>query len=181
MKKRILLIALCLMLLGSAAAETLSAAPGQAVAYSYTGDIAVTLNGQAYATLGADGWQRGLIPLPEGGEIDLAFTGEVQRVSLIDEAEAQAILAAGPDMGVYAISVTDPEGAPLPGAMAQVCDAASCRLERTDENGRILLTLPRFAYEVHLLRAPQGYSLPDEAILMPEEGGRWEIALQKTN
>lgn len=180
MKKCILLIALCL-LLGSAAAETLSAAPGQAVAYSYTGDVTVALNGEACAALSADDWQRGLISLPEGGEIDLSFTGEVQRISLIDEAEAQAILAAGQDMGVYAISVADEAGQPLAGAMVQVCDAASCRLEKTDENGRILLTLPRFAYEVHMLRAPQGYQLPDEAILMPEEGGRWEITLQKTN
>lgn len=180
MKKCLLLIVLCL-LVGSAAADPLYVAPGQAVAYSYTGEITVTLNGEICQVLSADDWQRGMLPLSGGGEMDLSFTGEVQRVSLIDESEAQAILAAGKDMGVYAVCVTDEEGHPLSGAMVQVCDAASCRLEKTDENGRILLTLPRFAYEVHLLRAPQGYSLPNEAILMPEEGGRWEITLQKTN
>lgn len=179
MKKCCALLALCLLLAGCAAADTLSAAPGQALAYSYRGEVTLTLNGEAAQSLSADEWQRGLLPLPEGGE--LAFTGDVQNLALVEEAEAQAILAAGQDMGVYAVSVTDEAGNPLSGAMVQVCDAASCRLEQTDETGLILLTLPRFAYEVHMLRAPVGYQLPQEAVLLPEEGGRWAIVLQKAN
>lgn len=175
-KKCWLLLALLLLLAGCAAAD---GGMGRTVAYSYLGDVTLLVDGVEAATLSADAWQRGLLELPADGE--LTFTGQVERISPVEETEAGAILAAGQDMGVYAISVTDEAGQPLAGAMVQVCDAASCRLERTDETGLILLTLPRFAYEVHMLRAPEGYQLPDEAVLMPEEGGRWAITLKKTN
>lgn len=165
-----------LLLAGCAAAED---GLEQAVAYSYLGDAALLVDGVEAASHSADTWQRGLIKLPAGGA--LTFTGQVERITPVGGAEAEAILAAGQDMGVYAISVTDESGQPLAGAMVQVCDAASCRLERTDESGLVLLTLPRFAYEVHMLRAPQGYQLPEEAILMPEEGGHWAIPLKKAN
>lgn len=166
---------------GTMAHQEIRVDPGWAVAYSYTGQVLVQVDREPNTAHDAEGWQRGLLMLMDEEAHTVTLTGQLERISLVDRAEAQAILSAGGEMGVYAVSITDEAGAPLSGVMVQVCDASSCRMEQTDEAGRILLTLPRFAYELHILRVPEGFVRPGEGYLMPEEGGRWEISLQKAN
>ena len=81
--------------------------------------------------------------------------------------------------GVYTVLVTDESGAPVQGAMVQICDETTCLVLKTDENGSVVHTGARYPYEVHLLKAPKGYARVTETFVMPEEGGEIRITLTK--
>lgn len=81
--------------------------------------------------------------------------------------------------GVYTVLVTDESGAPVQGAMVQICDETTCLVLKTDENGSVVHTGARYPYEVHLLKAPKGYARVTETFIMPEEGGEIRITLTK--
>lgn len=62
------------------------------------------------------------------------------------------------DVGVYRITVTDNSGEPVKGAAIQFCDDTSCNIGKTDENGVVIFDMPEgVAYEVHVLKVPEGY------------------------
>lgn len=72
----------------------------------------------------------------------------------------------------YVIRYVDQNGQPVPGVMVQVCDAATCRVFTTDENGAVAFTDAAFAWEIHALRLPEGYEGDTNTItLAPVEGG----------
>lgn len=82
-------------------------------------------------------------------------------------------------MSVYAVSVVDQNGDPVPGVMIQVCNDETCMVYTTDEAGACEFELEPFAYEVHLLKLPEGYEGDTETITVaPEEGG--ELAFEVT-
>lgn len=83
--------------------------------------------------------------------------------------------------GAYTINVVDEAGAPVAGAMVQVCDADTCSVLPTDDNGQLTFQLPAYAYEIHILTLPTGYSVEEgqESAVMPEEGGELTFTVQK--
>lgn len=79
----------------------------------------------------------------------------------------------------YTIKVVDEAGDPVPGAMIQICDDATCAVAVTDENGSATHVAAPYAYEIHLLKAPEGYAKVTETFHMEPAGGELTITLQK--
>ncbi len=68
-------------------------------------------------------------------------------------------------------------GDPVANVMAQVCDAETCEVLPSDENGMVSCIKPVYPYEIHVLMAPEGYTFDTEKIyVMPEAGG--EIVIE---
>ena len=56
------------------------------------------------------------------------------------------------------LTVKDINGDPVQGVAIQLCDDTSCNMGKTDENGVVSFDMPEgTAYEVHVLKAPEGY------------------------
>lgn len=59
----------------------------------------------------------------------------------------------------YTFKCVDASGNPVEGVSLQVCSDTTCMLFKTDENGETVCEdLPEMAYEVHVLKCPDGYS-----------------------
>lgn len=70
------------------------------------------------------------------------------------------IVTPGPEStltGVYKIFVTDTTGAPVEGATIQFCSDTECRTGKTDSTGKAEFDAEAGKYEVHVLKAPEGY------------------------
>ncbi len=83
--------------------------------------------------------------------------------------------------GAYSITVVDEAGAPVAGAMVQVCDAETCQVLPTDDNGQLVFQQPAYAYEIHILTLPEGYTIEEgkESAVMPQEGGELTFTVKK--
>lgn len=92
-------------------------------------------------------------------------------------ASCKPALAQG--MGRYVITVNDEEGKPVEGATIQICDEETCLLATTDAKGTVTHEAALYPYEIHLLKAPEGYAADDGAYTLPEAGGSVEITLKK--
>lgn len=79
----------------------------------------------------------------------------------------------------YVFHVRDEEDKPVPGAMIQICDAGTCQVVVTDGEGNAALTGTPYPYEIHLLKAPEGYQADSQVYTMPQEGGTLTITVQK--
>lgn len=81
----------------------------------------------------------------------------------------------------YTVLVIDAEGAPVEGVTVQACDASLCMLLQTDVDGTASFAPDlRYAYEIHILKVPDGYVRSEEIYTMPEEGGTITIVLERT-
>jgi len=69
--------------------------------------------------------------------------------------------------GKYSVLVTDEKGIPLEGVMVQFCSDEMCTAEKTGMNGVAEFTAEEGIYEVHILRAPDGY-VKDETVYNTE-------------
>lgn len=87
--------------------------------------------------------------------------------------------AAENGMVEYCVRVTDADGKPAEGAMVKICDADTCRVESTDENGEVRFTAAQYAYEIQILKAPDGLAPSAETFVMPGVGGELVIRLEK--
>ena len=96
-----------------------------------------------------------------------------------DGSPKQGASAAAEATAEYRIRVTDADGRPVAGAMVKICDADTCRVETTDENGEVRFDAARYAYEIVILKAPDGFAPNAETFVMPEAGGEIEIRLEK--
>lgn len=96
-----------------------------------------------------------------------------------DGSPKQGAGAAADGTADYCVRVTDAEGRPVAGAMVKICDADTCRVETTDENGEVRFDAARYAYEIVILKAPDGFAPSAETFVMPEAGGEIEIRLEK--
>lgn len=96
-----------------------------------------------------------------------------------DGSPKQGTSAAAEATAEYRIRVTDADGKPVAGAMVKICDADTCRVETTDENGEVRFDAARYAYEIVILKAPDGFGPSAETFVMPEAGGEIEIRLEK--
>lgn len=61
--------------------------------------------------------------------------------------------------------------------MVQVCTTETCQLYKTDADGMVRFTDAPYAYEVHILKVPDGYAKPVETFLLPKEGGNLIVEL----
>ena len=81
---------------------------------------------------------------------------------------------------IYTLKFTDQDGNPVSGVMAQVCDEDMCVVYTSDENGECTFELEPYAYEIHLLKLPEGYSGDTETITYaPVNGGEIQFSLTK--
>ena len=79
----------------------------------------------------------------------------------------------------YTLRCEDENGERVAGVTLQVCNDTTCSVYVTDANGECVLTLPADNYEIHILKAPEGYTFDSEAVVTaPIEGG--EITLPLT-
>ena len=88
--------------------------------------------------------------------------------------------AADGDAVSYTIRYVDQNGDPVAGVTCQVCDAELCMVYVSDADGLCQFTLPPYAYEVHTLRLPGGYTGDMETVtLAPAAGGTLVLRLEK--
>ena len=71
----------------------------------------------------------------------------------------------------YTVMVTDKDGRGLEKAMVQVCTNEICQVYFTDADGMVQFTNAPYAYEIHILKVPDGFVRPVETYLLPQEGG----------
>lgn len=80
----------------------------------------------------------------------------------------------------YILQCVDQDGHPVAGALLQICDEETCQVVTTDENGSYAFTSAEYAWEIHVLRAPEGYTTDSaEAVIAPAEGGAVRISFTK--
>ena len=79
----------------------------------------------------------------------------------------------------YSVLVKDESGNPVEGAMVQVCDETTCQVFFTDAEGKVTFAMAPYAYEVHLLKAPEGLEAPKDVLHVSPMGGELEIVLNQ--
>lgn len=71
----------------------------------------------------------------------------------------------------YAIKFTDPDGKPVSGVMANVCDDTACTMLTSDEEGLALFAGEEKAWSVQILKVPEGFVfVKDEKIPLNADG-----------
>ena len=95
---------------------------------------------------------------------------ETEAPAVATEAPAQEAEVAIPDgMTQYKVTVVDEAGAPIVGAMVQLCKD-SCVPAVTDANGVATFNLPEDDYKASMLAMPAGYEYAGEADTFYFEG-----------
>ena len=96
------------------------------------------------------------------------------------EDAAPTIEAALNDTATYVLKCVDQDGNPVPGVMLQICDDSTCMVYTSDENGLYTFTGAAYAWEIHILRAPTGYTADTaEAVVAPAAGGEITLTLTR--
>ncbi len=111
--------------------------------------------------------------LPAYGISGVSWTyadGSAPATDAIAQEAAETELPDG--MAQYVVYFVDQNGDPVPNVMAQVCDAETCQVIPSDENGIVACVLNAYAYEIHVLMSPEGYTFDTQKVyVMPEAGG----------
>lgn len=108
--------------------------------------------------------------------IQLNALGEWNYVDSAEEIESSAADEDG--QSDYILRCVDQEGKPVAGVMLQVCDESTCQVLITDEDGTCEFTAAAYAWEVHILSSPAGYTADStEVLLAPVEGGELVFTL----
>ena len=86
------------------------------------------------------------------------------RIPAGETAEEQADTGtAENDIGAYRVIVRSVNGDPVEGAVIQFCDDVMCSFRPTDAEGAaVFSTEEQKIYEIHVLKAPEGYIGTDE-------------------
>jgi len=87
------------------------------------------------------------------------FTAEQTTVVTVVENEA-----------VYVIKFTDPDGNPVPGVMANVCDDTACTMLTSDDDGVAHFAGEKKAWSVQILKAPEGFAFTADKLPLNESG-----------
>ncbi len=78
----------------------------------------------------------------------------------------------------YTFRCVDENGAPISGVTLQVCNDSTCSVYVTDDKGECVVSLPSDNYEIHVLKAPDGFAFDSGAVIeAPVEGGEVVITL----
>lgn len=84
------------------------------------------------------------------------------------------------DKSTYTLKCVDQNGSPVAGVMLQVCDEETCQVLVSGADGMCEFTAAPYAWEVHILKAPEGYTADSADVqLAPVEGGELVFALTK--
>ncbi len=83
------------------------------------------------------------------------------------------------DVKQYRIYVSDIEGNLIEGAVVQLCDDSTCRVENTDQSGLAVFKVEQNEYTVHLLKQPKGYKKDNQEYKLPDEYSDLHIILEK--
>ena len=95
------------------------------------------------------------------------------------EASKKADAVSANDVKQYRIYVSDTEGNPVEGAMVQMCDDSTCKVEKTGEDGIAVFKVSEEEYTAHILKAPKGYKKDSEEYKLPAEYSDLHITLEK--
>ena len=80
----------------------------------------------------------------------------------------------------YTFTFTDQFGAPVEGVIVSVCGALFCAPVISDADGIAVFEGEPFAYEVHILALPEGYSFePAQDFMTEEVYGNMDFVLTK--
>lgn len=79
----------------------------------------------------------------------------------------------------YRIFVVDRDNKPVVGAMVQFCTNDICKIAPTDENGAAVFNDPEGVYEVHVLKAPEGYKANETVYKTPDTYSDLTIVLDR--
>lgn len=80
----------------------------------------------------------------------------------------------------YTLVFQDESGAPLMGVLANICDESTCTVVVSDAEGRGTFTAAPYAYDVHVIKAPDGCAVDSEAAWkLDPAGGELVITLAK--
>ncbi len=83
-------------------------------------------------------------------------------------------------MSDYALSFVGPDGEPVEGVIANVCDDDTCEPMTSDADGMIEFTKPAFAYHIQIIKVPDGYSYDtSEESYLDEAGSAVTFTLDK--
>lgn len=100
-----------------------------------------------------------------------------------EEAQPTAVIPAEEEeyaLSTYTIKYIDQNGDPVPGVMVQICDAATCQVYTTNEEGMAYFVGEPFAWEIHTLKVPAGYEGDTNTVtLAPVEGGELAFTVTK--
>ena len=78
----------------------------------------------------------------------------------------------------YTLRFSDQNGLPVAGVIANVCDEDTCTPMVSDENGLIRFTKAPYAYEIHVIRVPDGYAFDlTQDFTAPAQGGEMLFTL----
>ena len=78
----------------------------------------------------------------------------------------------------YRIYVVDQNSNPVVGAKVQFCTEDTCKIGTTDEIGAATFDDPEGIYQVHVLKAPDGYEVDDTIFATPDKYSDMTIVLQ---
>ena len=93
-----------------------------------------------------------------------AQTGDAAVKEQVPESEPaeQTMQASEDGKLLYSVTVTDPNGTPVPGVMLGFCTDTACRnSEPSDENGSVSMTLPADRYHLQVIVAPEAFEGPE--------------------
>jgi len=127
-------------------------------------------------------WVKSELPMYEIATALWAYKdGSLPSTQEIAQAPTDAPADAPEGYASYTINVVDEAGAPVVGAMMQVCDASTCTVMPTDENGQVIFQQTAYAYEIHVLTLPAGYTVEEgnDSAVMPVEGGELTFTVKK--
>jgi len=79
----------------------------------------------------------------------------------------------------YTLRFVDENGQGVAGVMANICSDELCMPMISDENGVVTFENLPYAYDVHILMAPEGYTYSQEGVILPLTGGEMVFTLQK--
>lgn len=87
---------------------------------------------------------------------------------------------AEPGEAAYRLFFADETGTPLPGVIANVCDADMCMPMVADADGVVSFTMTGKAYDIHVIAAPEGVAFdPNHGYKTSTDGGDMTITLTR--
>ena len=107
--------------------------------------------------------------------IDKLLAGETLQAEDVEEGSS----VHPNDAGVYRVHVTDVDGNPVEGVMAQFCTDTTCNMAKTDADGYAVFEAEAGSYTVHILKAPEGYEGTQEEYKTDDTFSDICVVLQK--
>lgn len=77
----------------------------------------------------------------------------------------------------YKVIVVDEAGAPIAGAMVQICEGTACNPGMTNAEGVAEIRAVEGSYEAKMLSMPEGYTYATEEEVFPYASGELEVTI----